>query len=223
MEFSQSIIDRVVARQGCLHPYDHFNAAETAFVVVDLQNFFTQPGYLGECKTARATFPAVNALAAALRQAGGHVIWIQTSADGAEKFWSHFQHNMLAPKNSARRLTELSESHDGFQIPDALDVAPSDTRVIKRYYSALSPGSSNLHDILQAKGVKNVLVGGTVTNVCCESTARNAMMLDYVTVMVHDTLSAITPQEHQASLEGWLLFFGDVLGSEEVIARLRAD
>jgi nicotinamidase-related amidase len=94
--------------------------------------------------------------------------------------------------------------------------------VVKRCYSALVPGSSPLHDVLQARGVTHVLVGGTVTNVCCESTARDAMMMDYATIMVEDALSAVTPQEHEQSLQNWMLFFGDVLSTRDVIERLGA-
>ena len=67
MDFPPAVVDRVIARQGRLHPYDHFDARSTAFVVVDLQNYYTQPGYLGECAAARQTFGAVNRLAGALR------------------------------------------------------------------------------------------------------------------------------------------------------------
>lgn len=220
MQFPQWVVDRVVARQGCLHPYEHLPAAETAFVVIDLQNYYTQPGYLGECAAARATFPAVNRLADALRAAGGHVVWVKTCSDGADQFWSHHHKHMLTPERSARRLKELSASHSGFQFPDTLHISPEDTQVVKRCYSALAPGSSGLHDVLQSKGINYVLIGGTVTNVCCESTARDAMMLDYATIMVHDTLSAVTPHEHEQSLQGWMLFFGDVLDTDQVIERL---
>lgn len=220
MEFPKWVTDRVIARQGKLHAYDHFKPEETAFVVVDLQNFFTQPGYMGECKAAPATFPAVNKLANALREAGGHVIWVQTCADNADTFWAHFHHDMLKPELSQRRLTEMSVDHPGYELAADLDAAPTDTRVVKRYYSALAPNSSNLHEVLQDKGVKNVLIGGTTTNVCCESTARNAMMLNYRSIMVHDALSAFTPQEHEFALQAWMLYFGDVLGADEVIARL---
>jgi ureidoacrylate peracid hydrolase len=221
MEFPPWLVDRVLARQGCLHPYERFEAARTAFIIIDLQNYYTQPGYLGECAAARATFPAVNRLANALRAAGGHVVWVQTSADGADKFWSHHHAYMLTPERSARRLRELASSHPGFQIAPGLDVAPGDARVTKRCYSALVPGSSSLHQELRARGVTHVLIGGTVTNVCCESTARDAMMMDYATVMVHDALSAVTPQEHEQSLQNWMLFFGDVLGTEEIVKRLQ--
>lgn len=222
MEFPQWVVDRVLARQGRLHPYDHFDPRTTAFVVVDLQNYYTQPGYLGECAPARATFGAVNRLAGALRAAGGSVVWVQTCSDGADQFWSHHHAHMLTPERSARRLRELSRDHAGFQIAPGLDAQPGDARVVKRCYSALAPGSSALDETLKARGIRSVLVGGTVTNVCCESTARDAMMMDYATVMVEDALSAVTPHEHEYALQNWMLFFGDVLQTGEVIERLPA-
>ena len=220
MQFEPWIEERVLARQGVLHPYDTLDAATTAFVVVDLQNYYTQPGYQGECAPARAIFDKVNQLAAALRAQGGKVIWIKTSADGADQFWSHHHRHMLTPERSARRLLELGSGHAGFAMPPALDVQAGDLTVVKRCYSALAPGASDLDAVLKAHGVRTVLVGGTVTNVCCESTARDAMMLDYATVMVDDALAAVTPHEHVNSLNNWMLFFGDVLTVDEVVERL---
>ncbi|MDM0018902.1 cysteine hydrolase family protein [Variovorax saccharolyticus] len=221
MEFPAWIVDRVLARQGTLHPYPRFDASRTAFVVVDLQNYYTQAGYMGECAPARDTFGKVNELAAALREAGGTVVWVQTSSDGADRFWSHHHAYMLTPERSARRLVELDPSHPGFKLAPGLDARPEDPRVVKRCYSALVPGSSSLDEVLKARGIETVLIGGTVTNVCCESTARDAMMMNYATVMVEDALSAVTPEEHLHSLHNWMLFFGDVLSVEEVGARLR--
>ena len=221
MEFPAWIVDRVLARQGTLHPYPRFDASRTAFVVADLQNYYTQAGYMGECAPARGTFGKVNELAAALREAGGTVVWVQTSSDGADRFWSHHHAYMLTPERSARRLVELDPSHPGFALAPGLHARPEDPRVVKRCYSALVPGSSSLDEVLKARGIETVLIGGTVTNVCCESTARDAMMMNYATVMVEDALSAVTPEEHLHSLHNWMLFFGDVLSVEEVGARLR--
>ena len=220
MEFPQWVTDRVIARQGCLHPYDKLIPQRTAFVIIDMQNYYTQPGYMGECGQARATFPVVNRLATALREVGGHVIWVQTCADGATEFWSHHHTHMLTPSRSARRLRELANDSEGFQIAPGLHPAPEDARVIKRYFSALVPGSSDLNEVLKAQKITHVLVGGTATNVCCESTARDLMMMDYATIMVEDALSAMTRLEHDQSLYNWMLFFGDVLCADEVIARL---
>ncbi|CAN5438424.1 hypothetical protein BH11PSE7_BH11PSE7_13060 [soil metagenome] len=129
---------------------------------------------------------------------------------------------MLTPERSARRLRELSRSHAGFELAPGLDVQAQDPRVVKRCYSALVPGSSTLDETLKAHGIKTVLIGGTVTNVCCESTARDAMMMNYATVMVEDALSAVTTEEHVQALYNWMLFFGDVLPADGVIERLVA-
>ena len=221
MEFPKWVVDRVTARQGRLHPYDELVASRTAFVVVDLQNYYTHPGFLGECAPSRATFGAVNRLGRALRAAGGTVVWIQTCSDGADVFWSHHHQHMLTPERSARRLRELSAEHEGFALNAGLEVMPEDPRVVKRCYSALSPGSSDLDAELKARGITTVLIGGTSTSCCCESTARDAMLMNYPTIMVEDALSARTEQEHVHSLHNWMLFFGDVLSVEDVIARLR--
>jgi nicotinamidase-related amidase len=220
MQFPKWIVERVETRQGRLHPYDRFDAARTAFVVVDMQNYFMVPGYQGECAAARATVPAVNRMATALRAAGGSVVWVQTAADGADEFWSHHHAHMLTPARSARRLKELNSSSPGFALYPELATDAADARVVKRCYSALVPGSSDLAAVLKQRGIDTVLIGGTVTNVCCESTARDAMMMDFKTVMVADALSAITEQEHVNSLHNWMLYFGDVLDADEVAARL---
>jgi len=220
MEFPQWIVERVEARQGRLHPYDRFDAARTAFVVVDLQNYFMAPGYQGEVAAARAIVPTVNRLASELRAAGGSVVWVQTAADGADEYWSHHHAHMLTPERSQRRLKELNSAHPGFALYPELQTDTADARVVKRCYSALVPGSSDLADVLKRSGVDTVLIGGTVTNVCCESTARDAMMMDFKTVMVADALSAVTEQEHINALHNWMLYFGDVLNASEVAARL---
>lgn len=220
MELPQWIIERVEARQGRLHPYDRFEAARTAFVVVDLQNYFMAPGYQGEVAAARTTVPTVNRLAATLRAAGGSVVWVQTAADGADVFWSHHHAHMLTPERSRRRLEELSSSNPGFALCPDLATDAADPRVVKRCYSALVPGSSDLAQVLKQRDIDTVLIGGTTTNVCCESTARDAMMMDFKTVMVADTLAAVTEQEHINTLHNWMLFFGDVLDADEVAARL---
>lgn len=68
--------------------------------------------------------------------------------------------------------------------------------------------------------IDTVLITGTKTNICCESTARDAMMLDFKVVMVSDCLAALSDHEHQAALENIIQQFGDVLTRQEVVARL---
>ena len=221
MEFSPAIVRRVVTRQGRLYANESFSAARTALVVVDMQNYYMKPGFQSEVPAARDTVSAVNRLAAALRQAGGTVIWVMTTSDGADKSWRHHHGNMLTPERSARRMKELATGGEGYQLWAELDAKPGDLRVVKRRYSAMIAGSSNLEAELRGRDIDTLLIAGTATNVCCESTARDAMMLDFTTVMVADCLSAMSPAEHQQSLEHFILFFGDVMESGEVIERLR--
>jgi len=101
-----------------------------------------------------------------------------------------------------------------------LTTSPQDMTIIKNRYSALIPGSSSLERVLRNLGIDTILIAGTKTNVCCEATARDAMMLDFKIVMVSDCCAALSDDEHQASLETIIQQFGDVLTRDEVIARL---
>jgi len=222
MEFPQWVQDRVIARQGCLHPYEVLHGSRTAVVVVDMQRYYTLPGYQGECEAARTIIEPVNRLCAAVREAGGVVVWVQTASDNADVFWSHHHGVMLTRERSRRRLQTLRRDSPGFVLNDELRTTDDDWRVVKRFYSALAPGSSELEPMLRGRGVDTLLIAGTVTNVCCESTARDAMMRDFRCIMVDDALAAITLAEHEYALYGWLLFFGDVLSVDEVVIRLQA-
>jgi ureidoacrylate peracid hydrolase len=65
-----------------------------------------------------------------------------------------------------------------------------------------------------------VLITGTVTNVCCESSARDAMMTNCRTIMVSDANAAMSMEEHTASLAAFYAIFGDVMDTDFVIQRL---
>ena len=89
-------------------------------------------------------------------------------------------------------------------------------------FSALVRDSSELDEMLHERGIDTVLVTGTLTNVCCESTARDAMQMGYKTVMVSDANATRTDAEHTATLVTFIQSFGDVRPTEEVVALLEA-
>jgi len=99
-------------------------------------------------------------------------------------------------------------------------VRPDDLIVEKNRFSAFIQGSSNLAEVLRERGLDTLLVTGTVTNVCCESTARDAMMLNFRTIMVTDGNAAVTDEDHNASLIAFYLTFGDIMSADMLIARL---
>ena len=74
---------------------------------------------------------------------------------------------------------------------------------------------------MRAQGFDTVLITGTVTNVCCESSARDAMMLNFKTIMVSDANAALTDAEHNATLASIYSTFGDVMDTDFLIECLR--
>jgi len=216
----QTVKDRVLKRQGKLLSHETIDAGRTALVVVDMQNYFVAEGFAAEVPVARAIVPNINRMAKAIRAAGGKVVWIQTTASGALEHWGNHHKHMLTPERMQRRLAQLDETHDGFKLFPGLETLPNDLRVKKIKYSAFIPGSSDLDTQLKNRGVDTILVTGTLTNVCCESNARDAMMLDYRVIMLSDGNASLTDEEHAASLNSFMMFFGDVMTTEEAISRL---
>ena len=216
----QSVKDRVLRRQGKLLSHETIDAGRTALVVVDMQNYFVAEGFAAEVPEARDIVPNINRMAKALRAAGGTVVWVQTTAVGALEQWGNHHKHMLTPDRVNKRLAQLDENHDGFKVYPKLEALPTDLRVKKIKYSAFIAGSSDIDAQLKARGIETLLVTGTVTNVCCESTARDAMMLDYRVAMLSDGNASLTDEEHAASLNNFLIFFGDVMTTDEAIGRL---
>jgi ureidoacrylate peracid hydrolase len=107
------------------------------------------------------------------------------------------------------------------QVWSGLKVDPADTTIIKNRYSALIAGSSGLERLLRSLGIDTILIAGTKTNICCEATARDGMMLDFKVVMVSDCCAALSDDEHRSALENVIQQFGDVMTGDEVLDRLR--
>jgi ureidoacrylate peracid hydrolase len=221
LSIAQSVIDRVIAKRGREHVFENMEPSKTALVVVDMQNAFMLPGVAHAlCPMAEKIVPNINRLAAAVRATGGSVIWIKTTfKDDALRNWSTY-FEMVAPEQGKKRIAALTADSKGHELWPVLDVKPGDVMVEKNRFSAFIQGSSNLAQVLRSRGLDTVLITGTVTNVCCESTARDAMMLNFKTIMVSDGNAAVTDEDHNASLCAFYLTFGDVMATDAVIACL---
>jgi ureidoacrylate peracid hydrolase len=215
-----SVRERVLRRRARLNAYERIDAATTALIVVDMQNYFMAPGMPACCEVARDIVPNVNRLADALRSAGGTVVWIVTEAlPGSTMDWPNL-YELGDDHVRDARLEKLAAGSDGHTLWPALQRMDSDLTVTKTRYSAFIDGSSDLEAQLRKRGIHTVLIVGVATNVCCESTARDAMMLDFRTVMVSDANAAISDDEHAASLIAFYLYFGDVQTTDQVVENL---
>lgn len=217
---SDGVKQRVLGRRDRVIAIETLDASRTAFVVVDMQNYFVGKGFPSEVPMAREIVPAINQMAAALRAAGGTVIWIQTTSVGALQTWATHHNCFLSPGAAARRIAQLSEDTEDFRLYPALEARPEDLRVKKIKFSAMIQGSSDLPAVLATRGIDTLLIGGTTTNVCCESTARDAAMLDFRVAMISDCNAAWTDAQHAGTLDNFQVIFGDVMNNDEAIARL---
>jgi ureidoacrylate peracid hydrolase len=221
IDIPDAIVERVIRHRGQKHIYDRFDPARTALLVVDMQNAFMMPGVAHAlCPEAVEIVPNINRLADAMRAAGGTVVWvISTFGEASLENWPVL-HEMAGPEKTGPRIAALAEGSIGHQLWAGLVEKPGDLTVVKTKYSAFIQGSSSIETELRQRGIDTILVTGTVTNVCCESTARDAMMLNFRSVMVTDANAAITDRDHNASLIAFYLSFGDILSTDEIVSHL---
>lgn len=218
----QHIVDRVMVRRGDIHWFPRLDPARTALLIIDMQNTFCQPGAPAEVATSRGIVPAINRLTPRLRALGVPVFWVlhtNTHHKGRSD-WEVFFNNVVRSKDVRQRMVE-SLAPESQKVWTELKVEKDDVIMIKNRYSALAHGSSTLERVLRNLGIDTVLVGGTKTNVCCDSTARDAMMLDFKSVLVSDCCAALSDDEHLAALETFIQQFGDVMTADEVLDRLQ--
>ena len=211
---------RTLNRLGRAYINESYIAKRTALIVVDMQNYFMKPGFLAACPMAIDIVPSINRLAEKLRYKGGYVVWVQTTASPeATKGWSIYK-ELYSPDDWDRRNVELSEDHEGYEIWPELDTKRSDVYVKKTRFSAFILGSSNIDKELKSLEIDTLLIAGVATNVCCEATARDAMMLNYRTTMVSDGLAAMTIDYHEHSLKALYGMFADVQSVDEICEKL---
>ena len=207
----QGLVDEVVDRRGGrLHMYDSLDGPRTAFVAVDLDE-----GSCQRCERDRELYGPVNAVAAAVRAAGGTVAFVTTVIPSP--YWLA---TSLGPELAASYYA-AGRSGAATRLAAGLDVGPDDVRAVKARASAFFPDNCDLHVQLSERDIEHVLVGGLVTDICCESSARDAHELGYEVTMVSDALVGQAWGLHEASLSTLFGIFADVRPSREVIELLR--
>lgn len=206
----------------------------TAVVVVDMQNAFASPGGMldlaGVDVSAAGTAVANAGLVCeAARAAGVPVVYLtigyppdESTAGGAES------PNPL--KELALRLMHERPELRGklltfgtwdYQVVDALEPQPGDVVIAKSRYSGFH--ATPLDSVLRGRGIRNLIFTGIASNVCVESTLRDAYFLEYWPVMVADaTMPAGPPEVQRATEFNVSTYFGWVAAAEDVATALRA-
>jgi ureidoacrylate peracid hydrolase len=196
-----------------LRVFDSFDPRETALVVIDMQKF-----YVGDIASALAVIPRINRLAAAMRERGGVVAWVSmTAGKDGKSLWPLYHDFFFTPAKGAMHRDQLTEGADGHRLHADLEARPGDIYATKNRFSAFLPGASNLHALLAERRIRNVVITGMLTNFCCETSARDAMMMDYRVAMVSDANAARYEEDHHGGLTTVFQSFGDVVTTDMML------
>jgi nicotinamidase-related amidase len=199
---------RQEARRGRRHAFEYIEPRRTALVVIDMVPFF-----VSENEYCRGIVPNISRIAESLRRAGGKVAWVLPGAGEPSAKTDEFFGPEIA--EMFRRSGGVGPLKD--RLWHGFETHPDDLLVEKTAASAFFPGRSPLPELLKSQDINTVLITGTVTNVCCESSARDASTLGYRVVMVADANAARRDQDHNATLHTIYRTFGDVRPTTDVI------
>jgi ureidoacrylate peracid hydrolase len=209
--------------------------AETALIIVDMQNAYASPGgYLDlagfDISGAAPAIEKIGEAAAAARAAGMPVIFFQNGWDadyveaGGPGSPNWHKSNALKTMRKRPELQGklLAKGGWDYELVQALPPQPGDIVVAKPRYSAFF--NTNLNSLLRARGIRSLVFTGIATNVCVESTLRDGFFLEYFGVVLHDATHHAGPDFiQQASLYNIEKFFGWVSSVEEFRTALQAN
>jgi len=207
----EKIVRKVVARRGRLHAFENLDAARTALVVIDLDT-----ATVGNNDDCRRLVPTVNQLADAVRHTGGVVAWVLSHMTDMPK---HFA-AILGADLATKYFNDGQPNGPGTKLWRELQQKKQDIVAFKSGASAFFPGKCRLKEWLEPLGIDTLLIAGAVTNICCESSARDAVELGYKVIMASDALSGHAHGLHEASLATFYRIFGDVRPSNEIMELL---
>ena len=187
-------------------------------LVVDVQNDFCHEssaiGRLGfDMSSIRSSVRALSQFLTAARQAKVSIIFIATQ----HSEWTNSQAWLMrGPRRGGEICAVGTWGAEFYEV----NPASSDAVVVKHRYSGFV--GTDLDTVLRARDRRSVLVTGVSTNVCVESTVRDACMRDYYAVLVENCCGALTPLEHDATLHNVREYFGRVVDSNTIIAHWRS-
>ena len=194
---------------------EKINPIHTAVLVVDLQNDFCAPeGYIGQkfgCDPqANESLAKRNVeLTEVARKAGILIVWIQAIYD--PEYLSAPMIMKGGKSNNEKRCL------DGTWGAEFYNVEPKEKDLViqKHRYSAFSGTSLDNH--LRRRAIKTTVITGVSTNICVESTLREAFNLGYYVVIPRDCVAGNNEKLHEATLQNVEFLLGDVTESSSLI------
>lgn len=198
----------------------------TALLVVDVQNDFCAPGgYMHReghrLDMVKQMVPRLKSLVGRARSAGVRTIFFQANyATDANWYLSPAWLDRARRSNPAGGHIDYAvckEGEWGFELYDGIAGLTSTNDIIMKKHRYSGFVGTELDLILRSRGIRTVVVTGVATNVCVESTARDAFMRDYYVILADDCCATYSEEEHRATLHNIATYFGEVVSSVDVI------
>jgi ureidoacrylate peracid hydrolase len=194
----------------------------TALVVIDMQNdFIADEGVIAregrDVSQAKEMAKRLPQLIKTAKAAGALVVFVRNVYTTDKNFYlSDVWLEQAARKRAGgyTRIPVCAAGSWGGDFYGEVRPEPQDPVVTKHRYSAFY--NTDLDTILRANGIRTVVLTGVVTNVCVETSAREAFVRDYYVVVVSDGTAAYLPGDHDMTLKNIDRFFGETASIEEL-------
>jgi nicotinamidase-related amidase len=198
-----------------------FRPEAQGLLVVDMQNDFVREGAPQEVPDARKIVPTIRRLLGAFRGAGRPVFYTRFVAGPRRTLmwaWSPECDDRTRScwPGVRRRYRAVEGEREGPAVVDELAPRSGDVVIDKYGYSGFF--RTPLADALRAHHVEQVVVTGTVTQICVEDTVRGGFHEGFEMVVVRDAVASFDPELHRATLRNLEMKFAVVTTAEEVVA-----
>lgn len=216
-----ALIRQATYRRNGLAVYQGIDLARSALLVLNMQNAWLATGApfrVGPPEAFNGLLPRINAFADLVRQAGGQVIWVRTTvgAAGTPDYWASYYDHFIEPVRRAVAVAALTPGNPMHGLHVEAQVDTRDVLIDKYQFNAFARSNCDLDTQLRSQGLETVLVAGTATNICCESTIRDAMSRNFRTFMPCDLVAAPTEDGQLAGLRSVMQAFADVRASADL-------
>jgi nicotinamidase-related amidase len=210
-------------RGRLMRPRLALDPKKTAVIAIDFQRFFIDEGQPMGNAHARDILDNANRLHAAVRDAGGMVVFTQHSMGAVSELTPDGE--LALPLPESRRSTQtLAPGSPSYNLHPKMTRDANDVRVIKFQSSPLHPrAATTLDAMLRDRGIENVIITGLVTNGCCDCTARDAFQHGYNVVVATDATAAMTDDEHNAALLNLAIYYAHTKSVDEIVDALSSN
>ena len=184
---------------------------KAVLLVIDMQNDFIKEGAIVEVGGIREKVPEFKEFVDKCREKGVKVVYTSHCYDPKK--------NVVEAKLFPELDEEgLRKSSEGWQIYDKIAPLEGEVVIDKERYDAFF--KTELRKVLKSEKVDTVIITGTMTEICCESTARTAMSYDYDVVFCSDLTFTCDKDAHENTLKVIKNHFGKVKSSKEILGLL---